>query len=94
MKWIESIDALNKILDIIFSYSKKSDYTIHFVSKEAEENKVFKKDIVVFEKCEDFFNYFKISENYEKILISLIPKKYFTIIDDSDLEKKNTLFII
>ena len=30
---IESIDALNKILDIIFSYSKKSDYTIHFVSK-------------------------------------------------------------
>ena len=30
--------------------------------------------------------------NYEKILISYIPEKYFTIIDDSDFEKKYLIY--
>ena len=84
----ETINALNEILGIIFSYSKKSDYTIHFVSKKAEKNKVFKEDIIVFEKYKNFSEFFKLSKNCEKILINLIPEKYFTIIDNSDLEKK------
>jgi len=84
----ETINALNEILGIIFSYSKKSDYTIHFVSKKAEKNKVFKEDIIVFEKYKNFSEFFKLSKNCEKILINLIPEKYFTIIDNSDFEKK------
>ena len=84
----ETINALNEILGIIFSYSKKSDYTIHFVNKKAEKNKVFKEDIIVFEKYKNFSEFFKLSKNCEKILINLIPEKYFTIIDNSDLEKK------
>ena len=84
----ETINALNEILGIIFSYSKKSDYTIHFVSKKAEKNKVFKEDIIVFEKYKNFSEFFKLSKNCEKILINLIPEKYFTIIDNSDFKKK------
>ena len=84
----ETINALNEMLGIIFSYSKKSDYTIHFVSKKAEKNKVFKEDIIVFEKYKNFSEFFKLSKNCEKILINLIPEKYFTIIDNSDFEKK------
>ena len=89
----ETINALNEILGIIFSYSKKSDYTIHFVSKKAEKNKVFKEDIIVFEKYKNFSEFFKLSKNCEKILINLIPEKYFTIIDNSDFEKKIPYFI-
>ena len=84
----ETINALNEMLGIIFSYSKKSDYTIHFVSKKAEKNKVFKEDIIVFEKYKNFSEFFKLSKNCEKILINLIPEKYFTIIDNSDFKKK------
>ena len=85
---IESINALNEILDIIFHYSKSVFYTIDFVNKDAGEKKIFKKENVIFENYEDFFNYFAISKRYEQILIKLIPIKYFTTFDDSNFEKK------
>ena len=84
----DSKAALNEILYIIFHYSKIIDYTLHFANKDAIEKKAIKKNIVVFQKYEDFFDYFKISEKNAKILIKVIPKEYFMNINDAGFDEK------
>ena len=82
-----SIFALNKILKIIFHYSKKNDCAVHFINKEVMDKKKSKQSIIVFPTTYDFFKYFDIPK-LEPILLKYIPKKYFTIIDNSDFETK------
>ena len=81
------INALNKILNIIFNKTKHADYSLHFVSKNVMENNALRKDIIVFKKCDDFFQYFEITK-YKDILIKIIPENYFTSIDNIRFEEK------
>ena len=51
------------------------------------DKKKSKQSIIVFPTTYDFFKYFDIPK-LEPILLKYIPKKYFTIIDNSDFETK------
>lgn len=89
----DCLNALNTILDIIFHYSKSSDYILHVVNEQVIKKKAIKKTIEVFPKYEDFCEYFKITPKQEKILITVIPEKYFTKINDADFEEKIPILI-
>ena len=85
----EIIKAMNKMLEIIFKNVKENN----FVDKEAVKNEAFKKNVEVFQKSKDFFNYFKIQKSQENIIKQLIPSYYFTAIDNLsfDLNIENQL---
>ena len=83
-KKVDTLNSLNNFLDIILYYANKSSFTIHFVRNSASNVN----DIIVFEKSVDFFQYFGICRNDEKILTTLIPEKYYTNINDADFDKK------
>ena len=83
----KDVNALNKILEIIFKVSKRCDYSIHFVDEDVFNQKRYKSNIVVFSTTYDFFHYFGILE-YEKIVLKYIPEEYFRIINNSSFEPK------
>ena len=87
------IKAMNKMLEIIFKNVKENNFVVHFVDKEAIKNEEFKKNVEVFQKSKDFFNYFKIQKSQENIIKQLIPSYYFTVIDNLsfDLNIENQL---
>ena len=80
------IDALDRLLNLLFSKAKENDYKIHFISQKAIENKSFREDLIVFESSNDFFNHFYISYNDRNILKILIPEYYFKCIDNATFE--------
>ncbi len=84
------IDSLNKILEIIFSYSSKCDCRIHFVKKEAINNINYRERIPVFNNHKDFFNFFGINELHRNILTKLIPLDLFISIDNYSFEEKTS----
>ena len=89
LQWAEDkeiIDALNRILELLFSTSKEKDFVVHFVDQRAKKNNLYKKVFNVFEKTDDFFRFFNISNIDKKILIELIPEYYFTQIDNLSFE--------
>ena len=89
LQWAEDkeiIDALNRILELLFSTSKEKDFVVHFVDQRAKKNNLYKKVFNVFEKTDDFFMFFNISNIDKKILIELIPENYFTQIDNLSFE--------
>ena len=82
----EIIDALNRILELLFSTSKEKDFVVHFVDQREKKNNLYKKVFNVFEKTDDFFRFFNISNIDKNILIELIPENYFTQIDNLSFE--------
>jgi len=80
----DTLNSLNKFLDIILYYYNKSSFNINFTGKSYSKIN----DITTFEKSADFFQYFGICKNDEKILTTLIPEKYYTNINDVDFDKK------
>ena len=89
LQWAEDkeiIDALNRILELLFSTSKEKDFVVHFVDQRAKKNNLYKKVFNVFEKTDDFFRFFNISNIDKNILIELIPENYFTQIDNLSFE--------
>ena len=78
----EIITALNSMLKVIFHNITLNNYIIHFVDEQAFFNESAKKDIKVFSKSENFFEYFHISMLHEKIIKELIPEHYFTTINN------------
>ena len=78
----EIITALNSMLKVIFHNITLNNYLIHFVDEQAFFNESAKKDIKVFSKSENFFEYFHISMLHEKIIKELIPEHYFTTINN------------
>ena len=78
----EIITALNSMLKVIFHNITLNNYIIHFVDEQAFFNESAKKDIKVFTKSENFFEYFHISMLHEKIIKELIPEHYFTTINN------------
>lgn len=78
----EIITALNSMLKVIFHNITLNNYIIHFVDEQAFFNESAKKDIEVFSKSENFFEYFHISMLHEKIIKELIPEHYFTTINN------------
>lgn len=78
----EIINALNRILELLFTKAKEKDFVIHFVDKKALRNNYYKRIYNVFPKSEDFFNFFGISDVDRKILRELIPENYFIQIDN------------
>ena len=89
LEWAEDIqiiDALNRILELLFSTAKEKDFVIHFVDPRAKKNNHYKRIYNVFSKPDDFFRFFNISYIDRKILIELIPENYFTQIDNISFE--------
>ena len=89
LQWAEDkeiIDALNRILELLFSTSKEKDFVVHFVDQRAKKNNLYKKVFNVFENTDDFFKFFNISNIDKNILIELIPENYFTQIDNLSFE--------
>ena len=89
LEWAEDIqiiDALNRILELLFSTAKDKDFVIHFVDPRAKKNNHYKRIYNVFSKPDDFFRFFNISYIDRKILIELIPENYFTQIDNISFE--------
>jgi len=89
LKWAkeqEIVNALNRLLELLFSHSKQQDYVIHFVEPRVTRNNTLKQIFYVFNNPEQFFEYFKISNDDRKILKEIIPHNYFTIIDNLKFE--------
>lgn len=82
----EIITALNSMLKVIFHNITLNNYIIHFVDEQAFFNESAKKDIEVFSKSENFFEYFHISMLHEKIIKELIPEQYFTTINNYEFD--------
>jgi hypothetical protein len=82
----EIITALNSMLKVIFHNITLNNYIIHFVDEQAFFNESAKKDIKVFSKSENFFEYFHISMLHEKIIKELIPEQYFTTINNYEFD--------
>lgn len=82
----KTIQALNKLLEIIFSSAKEKDFVIHLIDPRAMNNKFFKRNFYVFKNENEFFSFFNIPEDYRNILVQLIPREYFTIIDNVTFE--------
>ena len=82
----EIITALNSMLKVIFHNITLNNYIIHFVDEQAFFNESAKKDIKVFSKSENFFEYFHISMLHEKIIKELIPEHYFTTINNDEFD--------
>jgi uncharacterized protein YihD (DUF1040 family) len=87
---IDSVKALNSILDIIFYHSTKSDHIVHYVDTKARINKAYIKNITVFKNSSEFFDYFNISKKERNILLRYIPEKYFTTINNAKFRIKNS----
>ena len=82
----EIITALNSMLKVIFHNITLNNYIVHFVDEQAFFNESAKKDIKVFSKSENFFEYFHISMLHEKIIKELIPEHYFTTINNDEFD--------
>ena len=82
----EIIDALNRILELLFSTENDKDFVIHFVDPREKKNNHCKRIYNVFSKPNDFFRFFNISDIDRKILIELILENYFTQIDNISFE--------
>ena len=82
----EIIAALNRILELLFLIAKEKDFAIHFVDPKAKKRSHYKRIFKVFNKPDEFFSFFKISEKDKYILAELIPDNYFTQIDNLSFE--------
>ena len=56
------------------------------IDPRAMNNKLFKRNFYVFKNENEFFSFFNIPEDYRNILVQLIPREYFTIIDNVTFE--------
>ena len=83
----EIINALNRLLDIIFSNEKMRDYIVHFVEPNAKINFLNRRFIKVFSNPNKFFDYFQIDEKDKRILVEIIPSSYFMEIDNFKFDK-------
>ena len=90
------IDALNRMLEKLFSKAKSNDLVIHFFDVKANKDYSLKKIYSVFKNKDEFFNYFKIIGNDKKIIDTIFPEDYLTIIDNTseDISIKNILNVI
>ena len=90
------INALNKMLDVLFSNAKSKDYVVHFFNIKANKGIAYKKIYPVFRNKEQFFEYFKIIGDDKKILEEIIPEEYLTVIDNasSDISLKELVNVV
>jgi uncharacterized coiled-coil protein SlyX len=90
------IDALNRMLEKLFSKAKSNDLVIHFFDVKANKEYSLKKIYSVFKNKDEFFNYFKIIGNDKKIIDIIFPEDYLTIINNTseDISIKNILNVI
>ena len=70
------IDALNRMLEKLFSKAKSNDLVIHFFDVKANKDYSLKKIYSVFKNKDEFFNYFKIIGNDKKIIDTIFPEDY------------------
>ena len=83
----EIINALNRLLDMLFTNAKMRDYIVHFVEPNAENNILNRRLIGVFNNSNEFFEYFDIDEKDKNILVEIIPSRYFMVIDNFKFDK-------
>ena len=87
------IDALNRILEVLFSKAKSQDFIIHFIDKRTNKDNSLKKTYQVFKNKNEFFDYFSISEKDKVILNEIFPEDYLTLIDNSSFDINIKSFI-
>jgi hypothetical protein len=87
------VNALNRLLEQLFSKAKSNDLVIHFFDIKANKNDSLKKTYSVFKNKDEFFRYFNIIGNDKIILDTIFPKDNLTIIDNTseDISIKNLL---
>ena len=83
----EIINALNRLLDMLFTNAKMRDYIVHFVEPNAQKNILNRRLIGVFNDSNEFFEYFDIDEKGKNILVEIIPSRYFMVIDNFKFDK-------
>ena len=83
----EIINALNRLLDTLFTKTKMRDYIFHFVEPNAKINFLNRRFIKVFSNPNKFFDYFQIDEKDKRILVEIIPSSYFMEIDNFKFDK-------
>ena len=83
----EIINALNRLLDLLFTNAKMRDYIVYFVEPNAEKNILNRRLIGVFNNSNEFFEYFEIDEKDKNILVEIIPSRYFMVIDNFKFDK-------
>ena len=83
----EIINALNRLLDMLFTKTKMRDYIVHFVEPNAKINFLNRRFIKVFSNPKKFFDYFQIDEKDKRILVEIIPSSYFMEIDNFKFDK-------
>jgi len=83
----EIINALNRLLDMLFTNTKKKDFIVHFVDPNAKINFLNRRFIKVFNNPNEFFDYFQIDEKDKRILVEIIPSSYFMEFDNFKFDK-------
>ena len=99
LNWAEDeeiIDALNRILKLLFIKAKSNDSVIHFFDSKERKDISDKKIYSVFNNKDEFFTYLYITGNDKKIFGEIIPEEYPTIIDNAslDISIKNILDVV
>lgn len=77
------INALNKMLQQLFSKAKSKDFIVHCFDAMTNKDKSYKKIDSVFKNKNEFFAFFDINGNDKIILDEIFPEKYLTIIDNT-----------
>ena len=87
------IDALNRMLELLFSKAKSNDLVIHFFDAKANQDDSLKKKYSVFKNKDEFFRYFNIIGKDKIIIDKIFPEDYLTIIDNTseDMSIKRSL---
>jgi len=90
------IDALNRMLELLFSKAKSNDLVIHFFDAKANQDDSLKKKYSVFKNKDEFFRYFNIIGKDKIIIDKIFPEDYLTIIDNTseDISIKSLLNVI
>lgn len=94
-----TISLLNKMIDKICIKKKRSDYVIHLFNPKVNQKPELIKKYTVFNNHDEFFKYFGMKKSEGDIISNIIPKKYFTIIDNASMDETifkliKNLFII
>ena len=90
------IDALNRMLELLFSKAKSNDLVIHFFDAKANQDDSLKKKYSVFKNKDEFFRYFNIIGKDKIIIDKIFPEDYLTIIDNTseDISIKSLLNVV
>ncbi len=82
-----TINLLNKMIEKICIKKKRSDNVIHLFNPKVFQKPELLKKYTVFNNHDEFFKYFGMKKDEGDVISNIIPKKYFTKIDNSSMDE-------